>query len=158
MEFDEYLRTILMDQIGMFYTNNTGIIFVECVFGKYIWYSPVTGQGTVLVKADISPKDIEAYGYVKIGSYILKDKIPGEIQIGFETIREKVLNTVGTFKWDLNAKFWIFTDIGTFIWENPRFNGSNTLVETTMYPMEKEIFDIGTWKIRDMCGDNVLFG
>lgn len=80
------------------------------------------------------------------------------------TLKEDVLQLVGSFNWNYGSRFFIETAHGNFIWNDPAYSGDNTLKATAMdyaqwlcaenIPYAR---DKGQHVIADYCGRSVQF-
>lgn len=76
--------------------------------------------------------------------------------------RNEILNLEGHFTWFWNDKFFIETKDGCYIWSDPVYNGSGTLVEFSGdyadFAQEMNIDygrDKGVHRIGDYCGEDI---
>ena len=78
-------------------------------------------------------------------------------------VGEITQDTSGKFTWDFGQSFFIETEIGNFIWNDPDYGGDNTLSKTDLTyqewidPYNEGLYgrDKGTHFVLDYCGPNV---
>lgn len=77
--------------------------------------------------------------------------------------KEDILNLIGDFSWNYYSRFFIETENGNFVWNDPDYSGDNTLTRTKLnhiqwcksegipYSRSK-----GMHIIRDYCGEDII--
>lgn len=76
-------------------------------------------------------------------------------------MKELTLDTVAHFTWDFGMNFFLETEeCGNFIWSDPDYLGTNTIVRTNLTYKQwiGKSFgrDKGKHKIEDYCGKDVI--
>lgn len=44
-------------------------------------------------------------------------------------MKEQLLNMVGQFTWSFGKEFFIETELGNFVWNDPHYGGDNTITQ-----------------------------
>lgn len=75
--------------------------------------------------------------------------------------KEKLMNMVGEFTWNFGQQFFIETSEGNFIWNDPDYNGDNTIrkYNGSLQDYFGKSFgrDKGKHYIKDYCGENFTY-